>query len=174
MRYVAFLRGINVGGRKPIKMADLRVAFEGMGFTAVETVQASGNVLFAVAGDGLQVLAARIATGLEEAFGYRIGLAVRRLADLEALVVSDPFKGVAITPQTRLYVTFLSGPVKNGTGIHPQEVRLVSATPGEVLTAIELSPDWGTTDLMAWLKKEFGPGLTTRNWNTIAKIVGGG
>lgn len=41
MRYVAFLRGINVGGHKALKMTELRAAFEGLGFTDVRTVQAS-------------------------------------------------------------------------------------------------------------------------------------
>ncbi len=97
---------------------------------------------------------------------------VRPLVDLERLVASDPFRGVAITSETRLYVTFLSRPVKNPKTVDGN-VRLIDVTAEEVLTAITLSPRWGTVELMAWLEKEFGTGLTTRNWNTITKIVGG-
>lgn len=51
-------------------------------------------------------------------------------------------------------------------------MRYVPITPeGEVLTAITLSPRWGTTNLMAWLEREYGPAVTTRSWGTIAKIV---
>jgi uncharacterized protein (DUF1697 family) len=45
-QYAAFLRGINVGGRKPVKMEDLRKAFAALGFQNVKTMLASGNVLF--------------------------------------------------------------------------------------------------------------------------------
>ena len=45
-QYVAFLRGINVGGHVLIKMADLKKAFEMMGFENVRTILASGNVVF--------------------------------------------------------------------------------------------------------------------------------
>ncbi len=188
LRYVAFLRGINVGGHKPLKMADLHTGFEGLGFQNVRTVLASGNVVFdaapagaaadgAGATDERAALGARIEAGLNQVFGYPVAVAIRRVADLERLVASDPFKGVAITPESRLYVTFFAHPVENGTRISPErresDLRIVRVTPGEVLSAITLSPGWGTTQLMAHLEKEFGPGVTTRNWNTVIRIVGG-
>ena len=186
MRYVAFLRGINVGGHKSLRMADLRAAFEDMGFEGVRSVQASGNVVFEAGGEeAAGVVAARAELELESVLGYPIGLVVREFTDVERLVASDPFRRVAITPETRLYVTFLSHPATNGTGLRPEKglgrasdasggnAWLVDATPGEVLTAISLSPEGGTTELMAWLEKQFGPGVTTRNWNTIVKIIGG-
>jgi uncharacterized protein (DUF1697 family) len=188
LTYVAFLRGINVGGHKPLNMADVRAALERMGFQNVRTVLASGNVLFdaadlGAAPDGagvpkeLSALGARIEAGLNQVFGYPISVAVRRVADLERLVASDPFKGVAITPESRLYVTFFAHPVENGTRISPDkresDLEIVRVTPGEVLSAITLSPGWGTTQLMAHLEKVFGPGVTTRNWNTVIRIVGG-
>lgn len=186
MRYVAFLRGINVGGRRSLKVEEIRAVFEGLGFTDVRTVQASGNVVFGTGGEPEPAgLAARIEAGLRQALGQPIGVAVRRLADLEALVASEPFKGVPIGPETRLYVTFLLHPAGSETGFHPKtgsrrsrqtaasNLELVAVTGSQVLTAITLSPKWGTSELMAWLEKEFGPGVTTRNWNTLTKIVAG-
>jgi uncharacterized protein (DUF1697 family) len=182
MRYAAFLRGINVGGHKALTMDALRATFQGVGFENVRTIQASGNVVFDAGGEDVRAgtdaeidsLAARIGDGLEQSFGYRIGVIVRRLADLERLVASDPFQGVAVSPETRLYATFLSRPVKNGTEIRAENVsvHVVRVTEGEVLTAITLSPGWGTTKLMGWLEKLLGKDLTTRNWKTVLKIVG--
>jgi uncharacterized protein (DUF1697 family) len=197
MQYVAFLRGINVGGHRPVKMAELRAVFEGSGFAGVRTVQASGNVVFQAADDDVEAVALRVEEALEQAFGsggaararpanhFRAGVIVRPLSDLQRLVAAEPFAGVPIEPATRLYVTFLSPPVKSGTGIGPgrssvqsgppahPKVSLVEIREGEVLTAITLEADWGTTDLMAWLEKEFGPAVTTRNWSTILKTVTG-
>jgi uncharacterized protein (DUF1697 family) len=186
MRYVAFLRGINVGGHKSLRMADLRAAFEDMGFEGVRSVQASGNVVFEAGGEeAAGAVAARIEIELENVLGYPVGVAVREFTHVERLVASDPFRRVAITPETRLYVTFLSHPATNGTGLRPDKssgrgpdaaganARLVDVTAGAVLTAISLSPEGGTTELMAWLEKQFGPVVTTRNWNTIVKIIGG-
>jgi uncharacterized protein (DUF1697 family) len=73
VRYVALLRGINVGGKTLVKMADLKACFEGLGFDAVSTYIASGNVLFeSDEGD-----AARLVTAVEAAIEQRFGLAVK-------------------------------------------------------------------------------------------------
>ena len=169
-----------MGGHKPLAMVSLRGAFEGMGFENVRTVQASGNVLFDAtderAGTGgrpdTELLEARIEGGLEGTFGYRIGVTVRRLADLERLVASDPFGGVAVDPATRRYVTFLSRSAATGAEISPPfDLPLLKVTEHAVLSAITLAPGLGTTELMGWLEKRFGKDVTTRNWNTILKVV---
>jgi uncharacterized protein (DUF1697 family) len=175
MRYAAFLRGINVGGRRPVKMDGVRAAFAEMGFQNARTIQASGNVLFDAPDQddapGLQALEEQIAAGLTQAFGYRMSVMVRRLADLETLIAADPFAGVPVTSETRLYVSFLSAPSAAPTVPADERTALVQVTEGEALTAIALAPGWGTTEMMAWLAKAFGPDITTRNWNTILKII---
>jgi uncharacterized protein (DUF1697 family) len=182
VRYVAFLRGVNVGGHKPVKMADLRAAFESMGFQKVKTVLASGNVVFeTLPGADLPAngsgLAAHIEQLLQETFGYPIAVALRTMADLQRLAGSDPFKGAAITQGTRLYITFLSDSAKSTPDFAydaPEgDLRIVRVGPGEVCSLLTLSPTRGTTDLMALLEREFGGGVTTRNWNTVVKVLEG-
>jgi len=180
VRYVAFPRGINVGGHKPVKMADLHATFVAMGFHNVKTVLVSGNVIFETPpGAGLPGnvldLAAHIEQRLKQVFGYSIAVALRTVANLQRLVDSDPFKGVAIAPDTRLYVTFLSDPAKSRPDFTYSapggDLRIVRVGPGEVCSVLTLSPARGTTDLMALLEKEFGGGVTTRNWNTVGKAL---
>ena len=176
------MRGINVGGHKPVKMADLRAAFEGMGVHKVKTVLASGNVVFEappgarLPGNGLG-LTAHVEQHLQQTFGHRIAVALRTVADLQRLVDSDPFKGVAMTPDARLYVTFLSDPAKSRPDFAydaPEgDLRIVRVGPGEVCSMLTLSPARGTTELMALLEREFGGGVTTRNWNTVGKVLAG-
>ena len=76
----------------------------------------------------------------------------------------------------RLYVTFLSWKTGPGTISIPyssqkKEFRIIHATPYEVLSVLDLSKGKGTTDLMNILEKEFGSYVTTRNWNTVQKLL---
>src|SRR5579859_237738 len=173
-RYAAFLRGINVGGRKPVKMEDLRKTFAALGFQNIETVVASGNVIFDAAEPGVGALVEGIEGKLNQVFGHEIGILVRSLKELQDLARLNPFKKIEVTPQTRLYVTFLSQKPKKRLKI-PHEssgkgFRILRVSDREVCSVVTLSPSWGTTDSMAVLEKEFGKRITTRNWNTITKI----
>lgn len=174
--YVAFLRGINVGGNTAIKMADLKAAFEKIGFRDVRTVLASGNVIFSTISKDPKMLAKEIETGLKKTFGKDIGVIVRSSDDLKKLQSSDPFKGIKVTPSTRLYVTFLSEKPRPRTiGIPystPEgEFRILQATCGEVFRVVDLLKGKGTPEAMLILEREFGSRLTTRNWNTVLKVL---
>jgi len=108
IKYVAFLRGINVGGHKAIKMEKLKKAFETLGLENVKTLLASGNVLFEAPSASASTLTKKIENKLEAAFGHEIGVLIRKIEELQRLAEVDPFAGIKVTPQTRLYVTFLS------------------------------------------------------------------
>ena len=97
--YAAFLRGINVGGKRSIKMAELRTAFAAQGFTNVKTVLASGNVLFDTAETDAAVLCKAIEQHLKQEFGHKIFVLLRTVAELQCLVAANPFKEIAATPQ---------------------------------------------------------------------------
>src|SRR5438067_13443767 len=71
LRFVALLRGINVGGRNPIKMADLKACLEGDGLAEVLTYIQSGNVIFSSPASAGQELTGRIERLLAARFGYR-------------------------------------------------------------------------------------------------------
>ena len=78
IRYVAFLRGINVGGHALIKMADLKKAFAEMGFANVHTLLASGNVLFETGPAERKAIAGKIGSGLKQLLKKDVGVALRR------------------------------------------------------------------------------------------------
>ena len=174
---VAFLRGINVGGHKKVTMADLKKAFESMGFRNVRTVLASGNVIFE-APTKRPPLGLAISKGLEKAFGFPVAVILRTVEALRALVDEAPFKNVPSGPDVRLYVTFLAesaaGRSRPGLSSPPKAVCIVRATATEVCSVATLSPGVGTPDLMAFLEKALGREVTTRNWQTILKLVRSG
>ena len=89
-QYVALLRGINVGGKNLVKMADLRAALESMGFADVATYIASGNVLFRAPRQRREELAARIESELIGRFGNELKVVLLTEAQLKAVVEGAP------------------------------------------------------------------------------------
>lgn len=175
VRYIAFLRGINVGGHKPIKMDALAGAFGSLGFQNVKTILASGNVLFEAPKSEPIALTKKIEEKLEKTFGHPVGVTLRTLSEIQKFVKSSPFKNIAVTPQTRLYVTFRRDQTKGSLKIPYQspemDFQILRVSSGEVCSVLTLSPGRRTPELMSILEKEFGKTVTTRNWNTIIKVL---
>jgi uncharacterized protein (DUF1697 family) len=88
--YVAFLRGMNIGGRRT-KNEELRAHFEAMGFEEVATFRASGNVIFG-SHNGEDGLAARIEAGLADSLGYEVPVFLRSVAEVAAIAARQPFE----------------------------------------------------------------------------------
>lgn len=89
-KYVAFLRGINVGGKNKVPMAELKKEFEKWGFTEVKTYLNSGNVIFSSAKDELENLREQIEIKLEASFGFEIPVLVITKARLEDILNHAP------------------------------------------------------------------------------------
>lgn len=107
-RYVAFLRGMNLGNRR-IKNEELRRHFEAMGFEAVATFRASGNVIFSTPKrEGEAKLATRVEAELDERLGYDVPVFLRSAAELTAVAAHQPFDAkVLAKSKGKLQVSFL-------------------------------------------------------------------
>lgn len=173
-KYAAFLRGINVGGKTLVKMDDLRKAFESLGFKNVETVLASGNVVFEAPKETTTTLSEMIMQKLRDTFGRDILVIVRSIEDLRELEAQQPFKDTVVTPQTRLIVMLLSEntlqpdisdlPVSEYFKIIGVYNRTICSVIGEEQGTV-------TVQLMSALEKKFGKQVTTRTWGTIVRIL---
>jgi uncharacterized protein (DUF1697 family) len=175
LRYAAFLRGINVSGHAVIRMADLKRAFERMGFVNVRTLLASGNVIFDSQRSDRKLLTREIEAGLQE-LKQDIRLILRSVDDLDALRQADPFREIEVTPSIRLYVTFLAARSRPRSISVPyataqNEFRILSATAEDVFSVLDLSKGKGTPDAMNVIEREYGSDVTTRNWNTVLKVL---
>lgn len=96
-RYVAFLRGMNLGNRR-IKSPELVAHFEAMGLEGVATFRASGNVVFVdPAGEAESKLQARIEAELDERLGYDVAVFLRSAKEVRAIAAREPFEAQAIT-----------------------------------------------------------------------------
>jgi uncharacterized protein (DUF1697 family) len=106
-RYVAFLRGMNLGGRR-IKNDELRREFEVLGFVGVACFRASGNVVFDTEDGDEVVLTGRIEAGLKESLGYEVPVFLRSAAELLAIASSEPFEAsLAAASKGKLQVVLL-------------------------------------------------------------------
>ncbi len=115
-RYIAFLRGINVGGHR-VKMARLRGLFEDLGFADVSTFIASGNVLFSVQSNDVDGLRDRIERHLARALGYQVATFIRTPAQLAAIAASGVTEaGAEGRFRSSHHVIFMHGPA-------PQSLR---------------------------------------------------
>jgi uncharacterized protein (DUF1697 family) len=173
--YAAFLRGINVGGNKKVPMEDLKKVFALLGYKNIRTLLNSGNVIFEAEEKDADELRRVIEIKLEKKFGFPIPILIRTIAELQALAKADPFKGIDVILETRLYVSFLSekplGKLKIPYQSSEKNYKILFASKNEVCSVLTLSPNTQSTDLMSVLEKEYGKKITTRNWNTIEKIL---
>lgn len=174
-RYVALLRGINVGGNKKVPMADLKKLLEKSGYLNVKTLLASGNVLLETQETSVLALRKKLESLLEQKFGFTVPVIIRTLDQIRAIIQLDPFKKISVRPETRLYVTFLSEKPKTSLRIPyespEKDCRILQVADGEVFSVFTVTKDYGSTDGMKIIEREFGKNVTTRNWNTVMKLA---
>ena len=93
MKYVALLRGINVGGNNMIKMETLRATLASLGFANVKSYINSGNLIFETATTDDGKLAKKIHDAIQKDFGFDISVMVRLMAEIEEIIAKNPFAG---------------------------------------------------------------------------------
>jgi uncharacterized protein (DUF1697 family) len=171
VRYVALLRGINLGRARQVGMPRLKELLEARGYADVRTHLRSGNVLLDSALPEAD-LAADLAGAIEDEFGFAVPVVVRTGRELAAVVAGDPFAGVATDP-ARYIVTFMTEPPD------PDRVAALPPVegPGDYRVAgrelyLWLPDGIQRTPLASWKWDALlrSPG-TTRNWNTVTRLA---
>ena len=114
MRYVAFLRAINVGGHV-VKMDVLKTTFVDLGFTEVETFIASGNVIFDSRSNDRPGLERKIERVLEKTLGYEVVTFLRTLPEVTAIARHEPFPKALMAQAVSLNVGLLKGEVDDAS-----------------------------------------------------------
>ncbi|OEJ24469.1 hypothetical protein AR457_07930 [Streptomyces agglomeratus] len=174
--YAALLRGINVSGHKKVPMADLRALLTGLGHRDVRTYLQSGNAVFTTDADASEeALAADLERALEERFGFGVECLVRSGAYLKAVADACPFPAAELEAK-QLHITYFSQPVAPGrfasvdqTAYLPEEFRL-----GDRALYLYAPNGLGRSKLAEVLARPSllkGVTGTTRNWNTVVKLV---
>ena len=184
--HVALLRGINVGGRNKVPMADLREVVTSLGHTGVTTYIQSGNVLFSTAEADTARLAAALEAAIEERFGIWASVVVLSREELAEVLAGNPYPD---EPNPKLvHVVFLNGKPPNDLLDRIAAAESAAAAKGSRDTAQAAgrvlflhTPDgFGTSELAQALfriigvprkQKKQDVAATARNWATATKLL---
>ena len=171
-RYIVLLRGINVGGHRPVAMADLRAVLTDRGYEDVRTHLQSGNVVLS-SGESAEQTRRAIEDALAATFGDGIEVFVRTRKELADVLEGDPLRAVADNP-SRYVVMFLSGTpdasaLKAAKAADAGDEQFIAV--GRVIYL--WCPDGLHNAKLAKLLSErrLGVSATARNWNTVAKLL---
>ena len=175
--WFAFLRGINLGKRQ-LKMAELRTAMEEAGYGAVKTVLASGNVRFEADG-----AAGAIRETLEKLIlaqcGFAVGVVLRSEAEFATMLGQHPFDSLDPKADLTRHVLMFDRPLPEDISLDgvPGHTEILRIDPREVYLVGYRQPNGryteGVDEVLKPLYARLGKGVldTTRNWNTIEKML---
>ena len=173
-RYVALLRGINVGGNNLFKMMALKACFERHGFQDVTTFIQSGNVLFDAAGARQAALVQQIEKLLSETFNYPASTVVRNRKQMRHIVERAP-AGFGKQPARYRYdVIFLKDPLRASMALKsvPTREGVDQAHAGAgVLYFSRLISKASQSQLSRIISLPLYKQMTIRNWNTTTKLL---
>jgi uncharacterized protein (DUF1697 family) len=173
-RYVALLRGINVGGKNLIKMTELKTCLETQGFQGVVTYIQSGNVLFSSGEASSEKLVRRIESVLAATFRCEPRVVLRSRKQMRAIVARAP-DGFGAQPDRHRYdVIYLKEPLSAAVAIKSvltnPDVDQAQAGNG-VLYFSRLISKASQSRLSRLVSLPIYPSITIRNWNTTTKLL---
>lgn len=174
IKYFAFLRAINVGGKNLIKMEDLKKIFESLGFKNVRTYIQSGNVIFETPEKSKEKIIKRTEKELHKYLGEDVLVFLRTFPEIEAIIKSNPFKKIKTAPSTKLYLSFLRTELKSKLKLPylsaKKDIEIIAIRNCDLYCITpEIKGRFGFPN--NFIEKEFGIPSTTRNWNTVTKII---
>jgi uncharacterized protein (DUF1697 family) len=181
MRYVALLRGINVGGNTMIKMEELRHTFEALNFENVVSYINSGNIAFDVSSPhvskGTSTIEAKliekIESAIEKNFSKSIPVMIREQSDIARIIENNPFDG-EFESHKEMHVLFM----KDEMLADKQNLLLEQQTDSErfVVNGREIycHLKLGVADSLlgkGFIDKKLKVPITGRNWRTVQKLA---
>ncbi|HEY6158588.1 MAG TPA: DUF1697 domain-containing protein [Gemmatimonadales bacterium] len=167
-RYAALLRGVMPTNAK---MPDLKNAFQSAGFTDVRTVLSSGNVAFTARAASEATLERRAEAAMARRLGQAFLCLVRSMDALRDLLAADPYRAFRVDPGAKRIVTFLRAkpPSPPELPIERDGARILVMKGREVFGAYLPTPKGPV--FMTLIEKTFGKDVTTRTWDTVAKLA---
>jgi uncharacterized protein (DUF1697 family) len=173
VKYIALLRGINVGGHRKVPMTQLRDLLTSLGHDEVVTYIQSGNAIFSSARTGEAALTGEIEARIEHDFGFPVTVVLRTPQELAAVVAGNPF--LASTENlAQLYVAFLSAQPgeDRAAALHAEPYVPDEFAIGDRAVYLRYVSGAGRTKLTNdVLERQLGVRSTARNWNTVTRLL---
>ena len=170
-QFVAFLRGINVGGHCLVKKEKLRAAFVSLGFSNVSTYKQSGNVIFETDLDP-EAVREKMKHALSQVLNCDAVVLLKTVTQLEEFIKHDPFKNISEEGTSRL-VTFMSDKPKHNLTfpirIPNSTADIILITDFEAYSVTRGHGNGGKTN--PYIERRFKTQATTRNLNIIREII---
>jgi uncharacterized protein (DUF1697 family) len=172
--YISLLRGINVSGQKSIKMIDLQILFETIGFINVKTYIQSGNVIFKSKLEVNEVIEDIIQKELFKKFGFLVPVIVRSIDEMIEVIDNNPFLKQTEIDYKSVYISFLSEKPNQklidnaiNTSYLPEIFHIINK---EVYLFCPIG--YGKTKLSnTFFENKMKVQATTRNWNSTNKLI---
>ncbi|AMK78762.1 MULTISPECIES: DUF1697 domain-containing protein [Methylomonas] len=170
--YIALFRGINVGGKHILPMPALVAIFESLGLGDVKTYIQSGNAVFRCQAENVGSLSARIVAEINKRHGFEPQLLLLELAELEKVVLANPFPDAEAQPNT-LHLNFLlfapvnpNLPALDAIKKDSERFSLI-----DQVFYLHAPEGIGRSKLAAQAEKRLGVAMTSRNWRTVCKLM---
>lgn len=168
---VALLRGINVGGRNRLPMADLRAIADDCGFAGAKTYLQSGNIVLPATSEAPIRVAEVLRAAITDATGMEIAVIARSASAWEQVLVDNPFRAEA-ADGTKVHVVFL----ESAATTEVRELDLDCFVPERMVVSVmelflSLPNGMGRSKLAAALARiSNSDGGTVRNWNSVVAL----
>ena len=169
--YIAFLRGINVGGKNPLPMKELVAVLEDLGSQDVNTYIQSGNAVFESREKDASRLSKMISAEIKKRRGFEPHILLLKLKELERAITENPFPEAETDPQF-LHVGFLATSPRNPNLKMLESIKSDSERFHLVDNVFYLyAPEGvGRSKLATNAEKLLGVPMTDRNWRTVGKV----
>lgn len=171
-RWIALLRGINLGNHNKIPMAELRELCTEIGWAQARTYIQSGNIVFTAPGPG-EALENRLTEAIAEHFGHDVPTIVRAAEDWPVYIQSNPFPGASEREPNRVMLALARQAPAAGAAENLQQRATASERVVQSADAlwIHFAGGSGRSKLTpALLNRLAGSPVTTRNWRTVVKL----
>ena len=172
--YIAFLRGINVGGHKKIKMADLRLLLEGLGYKEVMTYIQSGNVIFNSLDEYRDKLENQISEAIKSHYGFDVPVLVKTRTEINKILDNNPYNDPEDLASNKIYFVLLQEiPRKEdieATSAIIFENEKFNITPECVFLRCGLGAGKAKCNIN-FFESKLKVSTTTRNYRTMTKLL---
>jgi uncharacterized protein (DUF1697 family) len=171
--YISFLRGINVGG-KVLKMDRVVELYLSVGLADVRSYIQSGNVLFNTSKWRLKGLERELQHQIEYRLSFDVSVIIRSRQQLKSIIRNNPFSNRSDFETRSSYVTFLSGRIREDSlrNVGTEKITIDEYRLAETEVYLFCPGGYGKTIYSNnFFEKNLGTRATTRNWNTITKLL---